>query len=197
MSYLTNHRGRIHDRIQRDLERKLSKYIKKEFRGQYWTLEHDGNYPWSRDELIKTEERINGNLPSGKDYCRVDLGLHLDDDYAFEINTSKSDLKNYPEQANDYRSAGYRPVLVTTVDVFTDNPGIIPVVTGSDNVIAEQAEFFFSLEKEPPALSNHFTTESLADGLYKNCPQCGWTGQYIGSDSCFCDACSWSVDIDI
>lgn len=67
------------------------------------------------DTVIEKEHHI-------KDVGRyADLGLQTPDgDIAFEVKTSCQDFKRYPDQAKDYRLAGYIPVLVGTYEIFDE-----------------------------------------------------------------------------
>jgi len=192
------HQRNEHDKIKRDLERKLRDHIKHRLGGVLFDPDNRHEMPWQSDELVQTEKQISGDLPSGKDYCRVDVAATLacDDAYAFEIKTSESDLQNWHLQRQDYRDVGLTPVLVTPLQmVYEIAPGH-RLITRSDHLIAFDYDFYWQVDDQPPAIEESFETTAPYDKPPDHCPECGYKAQTRGlSDGALsvrCKFCGWS-----
>lgn len=187
-----------HDAIKDALYRRLSQFSKSQLEGISWSREDTAQYPHKAKDVLEKETHINGELPSGKSYCRADLTFRVGDQrFAFEVKASKSDAKNWPEQAADYRSAGYRPIIATTIEVVAElGPGH-RLVTDSDYVIAHDHDLFFSVNNPPAAVGEFFDDEPPFETILDHCPDCGFELIYRadrdGSLSYRCEACAYGL----
>ena len=187
--------GNEHDKIQRDLVRGLEEYSKRHLQDVSWSGDPYPDRQYKDDSVIKSEKRISGDLPSGKTYCRADVTLRVgDEQYAFEIKTSASDAKNWPEQERDYRAAGYVPVVIVTPQVVVDLAPGHRLVTDSHHGYASEYDIHINTEALPQTLINHFGDGTPIDEPKDHCPECGFNLHYLEhTDGIYhrCQACDW------
>lgn len=196
-----------HDDIKDALYRRLSRFSKKELEGISYQRSGYQQNPHKSTMVLEKERYIDPHheLPSGKSYCRADIHFRVghasfgydEKFFAFEVKTSRSDAMNWPEQAADYRSAGYRPVLVSTVDVVAElGPGH-RLVTDSDHVIAHDHELYFSVDNPPAPAAELFNGETPFETPLDHCPDCGFRLEYRadrdGTISQRCKACNFGL----
>jgi len=164
-----------HDVIKDALYRRLSEFSKRELEGISWSRDDTGQYPHKAKDVLEKETHIKGNLPSGKSYCRADLTFRVGDQhFAFEVKASNSDAKRWPEQAADYRSAGFRPIIATTLDVVAKLGAGHRLVTDSNYVIAHDHNLYFSVDNPPAAVGEFFQDDPPFETLLDHCPDCGF-----------------------
>lgn len=188
--------GNEHDEIQRNLVRELEDYSKRNLRGVSWNGDPYPDLQFKDDSVVQSEKRLSGDLPSGKSWCRTDVALRIDtEEYAFEIKTSASDARNWPNQKQDYRSQGHIPVIVVTPKVVADLGAGHRLVTDSFHVYASNHEFYFKSDVFPKSLINHFADGSPISKPHDRCPECGYKLNYLQLTEEIhhrCDACGWT-----
>lgn len=188
-------KGNEHDKIQRRLKKELQEYSKRHLSGISWPKKKRHEQAYRDDSVVKTEKRISGDLPSGKNYCRIDVMLRIGDtSYAFEIKTNASDATNWPEQEADYRSQGYVPIIITTPGVVVDLAPGHRLVTDSEHGYASDYSIYLQSDRLPQTLINHFSVGSPIDPPRDRCPDCGFKLEYKQFPEAIfhrCTACGW------
>jgi len=187
-----------HDKIKRDLERRLREYIKRYLTGIAFTKDERHQQPWADDDMVQSEKQLNSELPSGKDYCRIDVAAVIESYIlAFEIKTSVKDLQNWPEQKRDYQSSGFTPILVVPVELVYESAPGHRLITDTNHIIAHDYQFHWLTDDQPPKVDEAFMTTQPYDVPPDYCPSCGFTVKVSsgsGTDfSAFCNACHWSI----
>jgi len=181
-----------HDRIQRQLRKKLRRYVK-----FAWDSNLNG-IQWMYDDrhdvlnAVSTECEHTGSLPSGKDYCRTDVELKLPDEtLAFEIKTSTNDAKKWFTQRQDYRATGLSPAIVLTKETaYKMTPHVGDTLESSYIAIDRRDHtYHWNHESTPPGIDTQFdVSDPISPHDY--CPECGcWTNSTGHSVNCV--NCDW------
>jgi len=172
--------GATHDATQRHLQHRLLNCLERSR-----VPESD----WSLSEEVTHKE---GDLPSGKSRCRVDVELDAEaSSFAFEVKMSKSDCMNWFTQRRDYSYLGLTPVLVTTLSVaFKLAPHYEETLSESYIILDTRSHDWYWPSIPGDMFKSQFDPSEPFSPT-DNCPECGcWTKAKLPVIRCA--NCNWN-----
>lgn len=190
--------GRRHDEIQNDLKMKLRGYYKRHLGDIAWDEDRRNEQPWLSDSLLKEEWQYKGEMPSDKDYCRIDIAMSIGDDaWALEIKTSENDLKRWPEQRDDYAAIGMTPVVVVPTQLVWETAPGHRIITDNHHIAIDGYTYHWVGDNLPPKIGDHFEIGAPYELPPDRCPGCGYKMRYFnnndGTGIGNCMACDVSI----